>query len=191
MRKNKQKESQKEESKDPVEKDYNGGKSFLEKGELSQAALSLHNALLGYEERGDQNGVANASNQLGNVCLQSEEFDKAMQHYQRAWDICEKENDQMSMISLQKQFILVYRGIKQYDKAINGCLELLDTYSANNDPANSVKVLEDLAEIHLENDNPGKAADTYTMIASIHASFKHDSIAENYREKAQALLDSQ
>ncbi len=191
MKKDKQTEPQKEESKDPVENDYNAGKRFLEKGELSQAALSLHNALLGYEERNDQNGVANASNQLGNVCLQSEEFEKAQLHYQRAWDICEKENDQMSLISLQKQFVLVYRGIKQYDKAINGCLELLDTYSTNNDPANSVNILEDLAEIYLENGNPSKAADTYSMIASIHASFKHDSIAESFRKKAQALLDSQ
>ena len=191
MKKNKQSEPNKEESKDPVEKDYNAGKGFLEKGELSQAALSLHNALLGYEERGDQNGIANASNQLGNVCLQSEKFDEALLHYQRAWDICEKENDQMSLVSLQKQFVLVYRGIKQYDKAINGCLELLGIYSANNDPANSVKILDDLAYIYLENGNPSKAADTYKTIASIHARFKHDSIAENNREKAQALLDSQ
>ncbi len=191
MKKNSQDSKEEQKSSDPVEEDYNSGKRYLENGELGQAAVSLHNALLGYEEREDQNGIANASNQMGNVCLQRKEYDQAMAHYQRAWDICEKENDGMSLISLQKQFVLVYRGLKQYDKAIKECLDMLDQYSSNNDPANSVKVLEDLAELYQEDDNLEKAADVFEMIASIHASFKHNSIAENYREKAQALLASQ
>ena len=69
---------------------------------------ALHNALLGYEEKGDETGIANASNQLGHVCLARKEFEQAQKHYQRAWEICEKLQDPMSLIALQKQFVAVY-----------------------------------------------------------------------------------
>lgn len=173
---------------DPVQEDYDKGKQALDNNELAQAAVFFHNALLGYEERGDEHGAANASNQLGNVCLSREDFEKALVNYQRAWDICEKENDQMSLIAIKRQFILVYRGLKQYDKAVNFCLDLLDEYSGNNDPANGVVLLEQLAEIYQEKGELKKAADSYKMIASIHSSFKHENIAERFKKKAEELM---
>ena len=38
------------------QKEYEEGKRFLESGDFGQAALTLHNALVGFEEKGD-NGV--------------------------------------------------------------------------------------------------------------------------------------
>jgi len=175
---------------DPVQEDYDKGKQYLENNEPAQAAIFFHNALLGYEEKGDDNGVANASNQLGHVCLERQEYEKALANYQRSWEICEKENDRMSLLSLQKQFVLVYRGLKQYDKAVNGCLELLDQYSGNNDPANGVAMLELLAEIYMDKGDIANAADSYRMIASIHAGYNHKNIANDFEEKAKELLAS-
>ncbi len=172
----------------PIQEDYDKGKMALENNELAQAAVSFHNALLGYEEKGNTDGVANASNQLGHVCLKREEYEKALAYYQRAWEICEKENDTMSLLALQRQFILVYRGLKQYDEAVKCCLELLDTYSGNNDPANGVSVLENLAKIYVEKGDLEMAADSYKMIASIHSGYNHKNIAKDFDEKANDLM---
>ena len=173
---------------DPIQEDYDKGKEALENNELAQAAVFFHNALLGHEEKDDQNGVANACNQLGNVCLQRKEYEKALVNYQRAWEICEKEDDAMSLLALQKQFVLVYCGLKQYDKAVDNCLDLLDRYSDNNDPANGVAMLEQLAEIYMEKGEQSKAADSYKMIASIHSNFNHKNIAKDYQDKAEKLM---
>jgi len=175
---------------DPIQEDYDKGKEALENNELAQAAICFHNALLGYEEKGNQNGVANACNQLGNVCLQRQEFKQAIDNYQRAWDICEKEDDSMSLLALQKQFVLVYCGLKQYDKAVDSCLDLLDKYSGNNDPASGVVILEQLAQIYVEQGDNSRAADSYKMIASIHATFNHKNIARDFQEKAEKLTAS-
>lgn len=173
---------------DLVTEDYEKGKQFLAENETAQAASFFHNALIGYEEKGDENGVANACNQLGNICLQRGEYEKALANYKRAWDICEKENDKLSLLALQKQLILVYCGLRQYDEAVSRCLDLLDQYSANNDPANGVATLEQLAEVYLEKGEPQKAADSYQMIASIHSGFKHKKIAKEFEEKARELM---
>ena len=172
---------------DPVQADYEQGKELLQKNELSQAAVALHNALIGYQERKDQQGIANASNQMGHVCLAKREYDQALSHYNRAWEICEKLHDPMSMLALSNQLVLVYRGQGQVKKAIGICLDLLEKYHDNNDPQGTVAVLEQMAEIYIEADDRAKAADTYRTIASIHANFKHKNIAEGYLQKAKDL----
>lgn len=172
---------------DPVQADYNKGKEFLQKNELSQAAVAFHNALIGYQEKGDQQGIANASNQMGHVCLARGEYDHALAHYNRAWEICDKLDDPMSMLALSKQFILVYRGQGQFKKAITVCLDLLDKYHGNNDPQGTVNVLEQMAEIYIKAGDKEKAADTYRTVASIHANFKHKNIAEGYLQKAREI----
>ena len=172
---------------DPVQADYEQGKELLQKNELSQAAVALHNALIGYQERKDQQGIANASNQMGHVCLAKREYDQALSHYNRAWEICEKLHDPMSMLALSNQLVLVYRGQGQVKKAIGICLDLLEKYHDNNDPQGTVAVLEQMAEIYIEADDRAKAADTYCTIASIHANFKHKNIAEGYLQKAKDL----
>jgi tetratricopeptide (TPR) repeat protein len=172
---------------DPVQVDYEKGKEFFQKNEISQAAVALHNALIGYQEKGDQQGIANASNQMGHVCLAREEYDQALVHYNRAWEICDTLNDPMSLLALSNQFVMVYRGQKQFKKAITVCLELLDKYHDNNDPRGTVAVLEQMAEIYIEAGDKEKAADAYRTIASIHANFKHKNIAEGYLQKATAI----
>jgi len=59
---------------DVVRREYQDGVRHLEQKEYGQAALALHNALLGFEQRQDEPGIANASNQLGHVCLAREDF---------------------------------------------------------------------------------------------------------------------
>ena len=56
-------------SSDPVQQEYEEGKKYLENQQHGQAAVALHNALIGFEEKDDENGIANASNQLGHLCL--------------------------------------------------------------------------------------------------------------------------
>jgi tetratricopeptide (TPR) repeat protein len=175
------------EAADPVQADYEKGKELLQKEELSQAAVALHNALIGYQQKEDQRGIANASNQMGHVCLAKREYDQALSHYNRAWEICEKLHDPMSILALSDQMILVYRGQGHFKKAIGICLDLLEKYHENNDPQGTVAVLEQMAEIYLEAGEQAKAADTYRTIASIHANFKHNNIAEGYLQKAKDL----
>ena len=67
--------------KDPAKADYKAGRDFLKQGEYAQAAVSFHNALKGFEEQGDEQGIANASDRLGDVCLAKEEYTKAMEPF--------------------------------------------------------------------------------------------------------------
>lgn len=174
-------------SKDPVVKEYEEGKSFLDQQEYSQAAVALHNALVGYEERGDEAGIANASNQLGHACLARREFSSALKNYERALAICEKANDRMSILAVSKKIVAAQRGLEQYDAAIATCLEMLDHYQDNRDPQGTVTMLEEMAEIYISGGHLDKAADTYRTVASIHKNFRHDNIAAGYLKKAAEL----
>jgi len=172
---------------DPVKADYEEGKRFLDNGNLAQAAVSLHNALLGYEERGDKTGLANASNQLGHVCMAKEDYVGAENHYRRAMQLCEEFGDAMSLFTLSRRFVAIYRGQKKYNEAINTCLDLLDTYQKNNDPRGTVELLENMADIYIEAGSVDKAADTYRTVAKIHRNYKHASIADSFEQKAREL----
>ena len=176
-----------DQEKDPVKADYEEGKRYLDNGNLAQAAVALHNALLGYEERGDKTGLANASNQLGHVCMAKEDYVGAENHYLRARQLCEEFGDPMSLFALAKRFVDVYRGQKKYDEAIGACLDLLDTYRNNNDPRGTVELMEKMADIYIEASMIGKAADTYRTIAKIHRNFKHATIADSFDQKASEL----
>ena len=147
-------------SKDPAQADYLEGKGLLERGETGLAAVALHNALIGFEERNDENGIANAVNQLGKVCLMRKEYDKAIAHFKRAEEICEKLGDPLSLLALAKQFVVAYTEAGQYKEATSKCLHLLDLYSANNNPKGSVEILENLAEIYLRAKEKSKAGNT-------------------------------
>ncbi len=172
---------------DPLQSEYNQGKALLEKGETAAAAVALHNALIGFEEKNDETGMANALSQLGLVCIQRGDNDKALLHFKKAEEICRGLGDPMSLVWLAKQFVVVYTAAEQYKEAINRCLDLLDHYKANNDPKGSVEILEKIAEIYLQSGEKNKAADAYTTIASIHRNFKHMKIAQDYLKKAEKL----
>jgi len=177
-------------SSDPAQAQFEEGKGLLRKDELAPAALAFHNALLAFEEKGDQNGIANASNQLGHVCLRRLEYENALKHYQRAWEICEKQDDPMSLNALSGQLVQVYRGLKRFSEAVQLCLDMLDSYHRGNNPQGVVETLEKLAEVYLEAGEKAKAADGYRTIASIHARYKHKNIADRFMKKAQALEEA-
>jgi tetratricopeptide (TPR) repeat protein len=183
-------DSKNSEELDPVQEEYIEGKALLEKNELGLAAVALHNALLGFEEQNNKEGIANASNQLGHVCLQKEDYDKALVHYQRAEEIVSEMDDPMSILALSKQLILVYIGTEQYKQAIARCLDLLDLYQANNNPKGTVEIMEQMAEIFLKSNDKSSAVDAYRTIASIHNNFKHKKIAAEFLDKAKKLEES-
>ena len=177
----------KKDSRSQAQVDYDEGRGYAERGESALAAASLYNALRGFEEEDNKEGVANASNQLGHVCLQRDEFDKALTNYQNAWKICEELEDHLSLQAISLQLVPVYKGLQDYRKALDVCLDLIDSYQANNDPKGTVSVLEMMAEVYLASGDREKAADTYNTVASIHTNFKHHKIAASYREKAAEL----
>ncbi len=172
---------------DSVQAEYEEGKRFLENNNPGQAAVALHNALIGFEKRNDEPGVANACNQLGLVCLAGKEYELALEHFQRTFAICDKSNDRMSLIAVSKNIISAYRGLEQYDKAVSMALDILDWYQDNRDPQGAVVTLELLAEIYVDSGNNNGAADAYRTAASIHKNFKHNNIAAGLIEKAELL----
>lgn len=178
---------QKSGSQDFVKNDYKDGLRFLEQHEYGQAAVALHNALVGFEQKEDEAGIANASNQLGHVCLVRNEYEGALKHYRRALAICEKNNDRMSILAVLVKIVAAQRGLKEYAQAIAVCLDMLDLYQDNRDPQGAVATLETMAEIYLENGQREKAADAYKTIGSIHKNFRHDTMAAQYLEKAAKL----
>jgi tetratricopeptide (TPR) repeat protein len=172
---------------DPVQAEYEEGKKYLENQEYGQAAVALHNALVGFKEKNDEAGIANASNQLGHVCLGRKEYENALKHYQKAFEICDKSNDRMSVLAVLKRIVEVQKSLKQYDLAIDSSLAILDHYQDNRDPQGTVTTLEEMAGIYLLAEQKEKAADAYRTIASIHKNFRHETIAAGFMKKAASL----
>ena len=172
---------------DPLQAEYEEGKKYLENQEYGQAAVALHNALVGFKEKNDEAGIANASNQLGHVCLARNEYENALTHYQKAFDICDKSNDRMSVLAVLKKIVEVQKSLKKYDLANESNLAILDHYQDNRDPQGTVTTLEEMAEIYLLAEKKDKAADAYRTIASIHKNFRHETIAAGFMKKAERL----
>jgi tetratricopeptide (TPR) repeat protein len=181
------KKEEKKRSSDPLQAEYDDGIEFLKKKDLTQAAVAFHNVLRGYQEKKHQDGIANASNQLGNVCLEKGEFEKAKEHYQRAWNICDRFEDPMSLLALSMQLVVVHRGLNESDKALELCFDMLETHNLNNNPQGTVTTMETIADIYLAQDDKAKAADTYRTIASIHTNYNHKNIAEKFSSRAKEL----
>ena len=179
-----------EEEKSQAQQDYESGQEFLSNNDLSQAANALHNALIGYEHENNENGIANASDKLGDICALKGDVQKAMEHYDRAYTICEKHSDRFSLFSIEKKKAKLMFDAKEYDKAIEMYLDILDEYSALRNPQGSVTTLETLADIYVKNGNKEKAADSYRMAASIHKNFKHTRHAEKLLKLADEVEKS-
>ena len=169
---------------DPAQTDYNKGKELRGAGDDLQAASFFHNALVGFEQKGDEKGVANASDQIGDICATQQEHEKALAHYQRAYDICKKEKDMFSLVALQKKMVLIKKALNQFDEAVKIYLNVIDIYAGYNNPAGTVATMEDLAELYLKMGERQKSADTYRTIASIHKNFKHTRHAKEFIDKA-------
>lgn len=167
--------------------DYNEGQEFLKKEETSMAANSFHNALLGFQKDNETNGIANVSDKLGDICLMKESYEQALKHWQTTYEICEKANDRISVFSIVKKRAKLYWQWKKYPEAINLHLDMLDEYSANNNPQGSVETLESLCEIYLEKEDKAKAADCLRTAAEIHKNFKHKNFYDRLMARAESI----
>ena len=173
--------------KDPAKRDYLEGRELLKNGEYAQAGMAFHNALKGFEENGDEQGVANASDRLGDVCLEREEYDNALMNYQRAYEICEKEEDSFSILALNKKIAAVYKKQGELDKALEILFDMVEHYQLTKNPKGMVDILVVVAEVYLEKGDRQKAADTYRTASSIHKNFKHKRLSEEFAARADEL----
>ena len=176
-----------QEDEDQARKDYRQGRKFFGEGEYAQAAIAFHNALRGFEEQGNQAGVANASDRLGDACLARDEYAMAIANYQRACAICEKEEDSFSVLALNKKMAVAYRKLGDQGKALELLYDMLEHYRLTNNPKGAVEVLIVIGETYLEQGERLKAADAYRSVASIHARFKHARLAEEFNRRAASL----
>lgn len=174
--------------KDPAKADYKAGREYLKQGDLGQAAYSFHNALAGFEEQNNEQGVANASDRLGDVCVAREEYAMALEHFQRAYDICHKEQDIFSIVTLNRKMAGVHKRLGDLDKTLSILFDVFDHYSQLRDPQGTVEILEVIAEVYQEKGEYDKAADTLRTIAGIHANFKHSRLAQEFEERARQLV---
>jgi len=184
QKKDQEKDQEPRETEDPALADYNKGKELRSAGDVTGAASFFHNALIGFEQNGDDKGLANASDQLGDICAVRDEHEKAIAHYQRAYAVCDKENDMFSLIALQKKMAVSQKALQHYDEAIRIYLNVIDIYAGYNNPAGTVAAMEELAKLYLEIGERQKSADTYRTIASIHKNFSHNLQAQEFMDRA-------
>ncbi len=169
-------------------KDYNEGLDYLKNKELAMAANAFHNALKGWEEEENLHGVANASDQLGDICAERGDFDNAFAHYDRAYKICTDDYDRFSLFALERKKAALLAQLERFDEALAQYWDILDEYTANQDPAGAVATLETMAEIFIKTADQEKAANCYQMIAKTHRNFKHPDEAAEYEAKAADLV---
>ena len=170
---------------DPAKADYKAGREFLAKGEYTQAAMALHNALRGFEEQGNEQGVANAADRLGDVCMARDEYRMALEHFQRAKGICAQQQDVFSVVALNKKIAVAHRRLGELDHALALLFDVFDHDSQLRNPKGTVEVLEAIAGVYLEKGERQKGADALRTIATIHKNFKHTRLAEEYENRAR------
>ena len=173
--------------KDPAKRDYIEGRELFKKGDYTMAAMSFHNALKGFEEKGDEQGVANAADRLGDVCLEKEDYATALQHYLRAYRFCDKEEDSFSTLALNKKIAVAYRRQGELDKALEIVFDMVEHYQLTKNPKGMVDVMVVIGELYQEKGEKQKAADTFRTVASIHKNFKHKRKAEEFSAFAEEL----
>jgi tetratricopeptide (TPR) repeat protein len=169
-------------------KDYNEGLDFLKNNEHAMAANAFHNALKGWEEEKNLHGVANASDKLGDICAVRDDFDKALVHYDRAYQICTDDFDRYSLFALEKKKADIFVKMERYKEALDLYWEIFDEYSGNRDPSGVIETLEIMAKIFIKTGDNAKTGECYQMIAKTHRNFKHPDEAAEYEAKALEFL---
>ncbi len=182
-----QKENEQKEEKSQARLDYEEGLEFLQKGEAAQAANMFHNALIAFEQDNDIKGVANASDKLCDICAEKEDYDNALKHFQRAFDICYEQGDAFSVFALDKKKAQLLADSGRHKEAINMYLDLIDEYQAMKNPDGVIKTCEKMADIYITMGKRDMAADCYRTAASIHQNHKHPRKAEAFLKKAEEI----
>jgi len=170
-----------------AEQDYAEGQDLLKKGEEAMAANAFHNALIGFEQENNDNGIANASDKLGDICLNRGKYADALKHWEKTAEICTKAEDHVSLFSLLKKRAKLYHKWQKYDKAIELNLEMIDEYSRNNNPQGTVDTMETLSEIYQAVGEKEKAADCLRTAANIHKNFGHMNFYKRLLKKAEEV----
>ncbi|HEB70437.1 MAG TPA: tetratricopeptide repeat protein [Desulfobulbus sp.] len=183
-----QKDEKVDDINDPARLDYVKGRAQFSAGEYSEAALSFHNALKGFEAQEDEAGIANASDRLGDTCMAKEEYGMALDHYKRAFVICKKEEDSFSTLALNKKMAAAYRKLGRLDEALELLYDMLEHYQLTKNPKGVVEMLTVMAELFIQLGRIQEAADAYRTVSSVHAGFKHQRLAEEFTRKAEALV---
>jgi tetratricopeptide (TPR) repeat protein len=173
--------------KDPAKRDYLEGRELHKKGDYAGAGMAFHNAIKGFEEAGNDQGVANAADRLGDVCLVKEDYENALLNYQRAYEICEQEEDSFSILALNKKIAAVYKKQGELDKALEILFDMVEHYQLTKNPKGMVDILVVVAEVYMEKGEQGKAADSYRTVSAIHKNFKHKRMAEEFAALADEL----
>ncbi len=168
--------------------DYEKGLEYLKNEEVAQAANMFHNALVGYEQEKNEHGIANALNRLGDICYRNEDFDKALELYDRAYTICQKESDRFSLFTIEQKQARLYLDRGDYQEALRRYFDILDEFEALRNPGGTVDTLEVIADIFLKLDEREKASEAYRTAASIHKNFNHTRPAEELLQKAEEVM---
>ncbi len=168
--------------------DYEAGMEFMSKGELAQAANMFHNALVGFEQDKDSNGIANATDKLGDICAEKKDLDNALVHYDKVISICQDQGDSVSVFSIDKKKAKLFADCGKYDEAIGMYLGIIDEYNAMKNPQGTVDTLEILAEVYITAGKRDSAADCYRTAAQIHERYKHTRHAATLMQKAEEIL---
>jgi pentatricopeptide repeat protein len=173
---------------DPARMDYVKGRAQHTAGNFSEAALSFHNALKGFEEQGNEQGIANALDRIGDTCMSKEEYQIALDNYKRAMVICEKEEDSFSTLALHKKMAACYRKLGRLDEALELLYDMIEHYQLTKNPKGIVDILMVTAEVYVQQGRINEAADSYRTISSIHANFKHQRLAKEFAGRAEDLV---
>lgn len=173
---------------DPARMDYVKGRAQHTAGNFSEAALSFHNALKGFEEQGNEQGIANALDRIGDTCMSKEEYQIALDNYKRALVICEKEEDSFSTLALHKKMAACYRKLGRLDEALELLYDMIEHYQLTKNPKGVVDILMVTAEVYVQQGRINKAVDSYRTISSIHANFKHQRLAKEFAGRAEDLV---
>ena len=183
----KDKEEEKEKTDNPARKDYLKGRELYTAGKYSESAIVFHNSLKAFEEQGDEQGVANSSDRLGDTCMAMEEYGMAIENYERSLVICKKEKDSFSILSLNKKMAVVFRKMGRLDEAMELLHDMFEHYHLTNNPEGTVGVLTIMAEVYIAKGNIDQAVDAYRTVSSIHKNFKHKRRAEEFSRLADSL----
>jgi len=172
---------------DPAKRDYLEGRELLKQRKYSEAGMAFHNALKGFEEQGDEAGIANACDRLGDVCFARQEYKNALAHYLRAYELCDKEQDSFSTLALNKKLAEVYKGLGELNKSLEVYFDMIEYYQITKNPKGTVDTLLLVAKVYLIQGERERAADVYRTISSIHKNFKHKRKAAHYASEADKL----
>jgi len=182
------KEIAENENRGPGWEEYDEAVKLLEKGEPTMAAAGFHNAIKDFEVADNKKGIANAASRLADICLEREEYPRALEMLARVEEICTADHDRLSLMSINKRKAQALLKTNDYQAATELYLDLIEEYHQLNNPDGTVKALAALSDCYRAAGDRDKAADALKTAASIHRNFGHKRHAADLEEQAAKIL---